>query len=157
MASREKWSAAAREVVGQEVRDALPMTRSKPGAVLYTVLGVLAFAAVVFPYEFGLLPGPQLLVFFVGAFAMTLIWQLGKVPVFAVLTPTGLVAVSGSRWSARPMAPVLGPIDPATVSGPTGLLNDSYVIAGARHLVGWQVKGRFAQMLAAARSEHAPS
>jgi hypothetical protein len=143
--------------VGEEVRDALPMTRSKPGAVLYTVLGVLAFAAVVFPYEFGLLPGPQLLVFFVGALAMTLIWQLGKVPVFAVLTPTGLVVVSSLRWRLKPTAPVLGPLDPAAVSGPTGLLNNSYDIAGARHLVGWQVRGRFEQMLAAARSEHAPS
>lgn len=77
MGSREKWRAAAREVTGQEVREAVPVARIKPGGPLFTVVGVLAFAAVVYPYELGLIPGPRLLVFFVGAFAMSLIWQLG--------------------------------------------------------------------------------
>jgi hypothetical protein len=157
MGSREKWSAAARDVTGQEVRDAVPMARTKPGGVLYTVLGVLAFAAVVFPYEFGVLPGPRLLVFFVGAVAMSAIWQAGKTPVFAVSTPTGLVVVSSTRWRLKPTAPVLGPLDPAAVSGPTGWLNNDYDIGGVRHQVGWQVKGRFEQMLEAARSAHAAS
>ncbi|MFC5178124.1 hypothetical protein [Nocardioides taihuensis] len=157
MGSREKWRAAAREVTGQEVREAVPVARIKPGGPLFTVVGVLAFAAVVYPYELGLIPGPRLLVFFVGPFAMSLIWQLGRTPVFVLLTPTGLVAVHTSRWRLKPTTPVLGPVDPASVRGPSGLLGNAYDIGGARHQVGWQVRGRFEQMLAVARGEPATS
>jgi hypothetical protein len=155
MGPREKWTAAARDVVGQDVADVVPLGRFEEGGRLWTVLGVLVFGAIVFADEFVGLPGPRILVYFVGALAMTLIWQLGRKPVFVVRTPTGLVVTSSSRWSPRPAAPVLGPLDPATVSGPTGLLHNTYVIGGLRHQVGLPAKKRFEEMVAAARGEHA--
>jgi hypothetical protein len=84
---------------------------------------------------------------------MALMFQLAHDIVFVVLTPAGLVVTRGSRWVPRPEAPVLGPLDPAVVRGPSGLLRNGYDIGGTRHRVGWQHKARFEQMLAAARSE----
>ena len=155
MAAREKWVAAAAEVVGGEVREAVPLARRRPGGGLYFAAGAAVFAVFVFLHEFGVFPGPTLLVYFVGAFPMAVLFQLANDLVFAVLTPTGVVVTGSSRWMPRPTPPVLGPLDPAVVSGPSGLLRNSYDIGGIRHQVGWQHKGRFEQMLAAARRDHA--
>lgn len=157
MGSREKWTAAARDVTGQEVRDVVPVGRLEEGGRLWTVLGVLVFAAVVFTVGLLALPAPKILVYFVGALAMSLIWQLGRRPVFVVQTPTGLVVTSSTRWRLMPVAPVLGPLDPASVSGPTGLMRNTYAIGGLRHQVGLPAKKRFEEMVAGARGARATS
>jgi hypothetical protein len=50
---------------------------------------------------------------------------------------------------------VLGPLDPAVLTGPSGLLRNAYDIGGTRHRVGLPHRGRFEQMLAVSRSDHA--
>ena len=155
MTTREKWTTAAAEVVGREVGEAVPLARRRQGSGLYVAAGAAVFAVFVFLHEFGVIPGPSILVYFVGALPMAVLFQLANDPVFAVLTPTGIVVTGSSRWVPRPTPPVLGPLDPAAVSGPSGLLGNSYDIGSVRHQVGWQHKGRFEQMLAVARSDHA--
>lgn len=157
MTSREKWVAAAREVTGQDVGDVVPLGRLEEGSRLWVVLGVLVFAAIVFTDELLDLPVPKLVVYLVGSLAMSLIWQVGRVPVFVVDTTTGLVVTSSTRWRLLPVAPVLGPLDPASVSGPVGLMRNTYVVGGRRHQVSLPARSRFEEMVTAARGEHAAS
>lgn len=73
MGSREKWVAAAREVTGHDVQDAVPLVRRKPQGWTYLLVGGLLFAPVVLLDEFGLVPGPRLVAYFLGALAMSLV------------------------------------------------------------------------------------
>ena len=114
-----RWDEAAAEVVQAPVTDAVPLARRKDGWWLYYLAGGGCFAVVVFLYQFGVIPGPTLLAYVLGAIPMSVLFQLSLTPVFAVLTPTGIQVTSGARWRPRPVAPVLGPLDPRVVSGPT--------------------------------------
>lgn len=143
---------AAAEVVGGEVRDAVPLVRRRPGGGRWIAGGVAVFAVLVFLHGLGMVPGPRALVYLPGAFAMSLMFQMANDLVFVVLTPAGLVVTGSTRWVPRPVPPVLGPLDPRVVSGPDGLLRNSYDVGGTRHQVGWQHRARLEQMLAAARS-----
>jgi hypothetical protein len=151
VAAKERWARAASDVLGQQVVDVVPVARKKPGAAPYYVAGVAVFAAVVFLHQFGIVPGPTILAYFVGALPMAVLFQMAADVVFVALTPSGLQVLEGSRWNPTPQPPALGPLDPALVSGPRGLLRNSYDVGGRTHQVGWQHKGRFEQMLAAAR------
>ena len=151
MAAKERWTRAASDVLGQQVLDVVPVARRKPGATPYYVAGVAVFAAVVFLHEFGVVPGPTIVAYFAGALPMSVLFQMTADLVFVARTPTGLQVLEGSRWNPTPQLPALGPLDPALVSGPRGLLRNSYDVGGRTHQVGWQHKGRFEQMLAAAR------
>ncbi len=142
-----RWDEAAAEVVHAPVTDAVPLARRKDGWWLYYLAGGGCFAVVVFLYQVGVIPGPTLLAYVLGAIPMSVLFQLSLTPVFAVLTPTGIQVTSGARWRPRPVAPVLGPLDPRVVSGPRGLFGNAFDIAGQRHQVGLPQKARFQRML----------
>ena len=147
----ERLTRAAAEVLGQEVRDVVPLARRKPDGIVFVVGGFMVFAASVFLHEFGYLPGPRMASYVPGLTAMVLGQMFAVDPVFAVLTPAGIQVTASSRVSPRPASPVLGSLDPGVVTGPTGLFGNVYSIGGRRHQVALPHKRRFEQMLAAAR------
>ena len=147
MAAQQKWSAAASEVLGTPVSDAVPLARRKPGSGGWMAGGIVIFAVVVFLHNFGVIPGPTLLIYLVGAIPMSFMFQLANRTVFAAQTPDGIQMINSTRWSPTPVGPPLGPVDPATVTGPHGLFRNAFDIAGVRHrTAAWQ-RGRFEQML----------
>lgn len=147
MASQEKWTAAASEVLGTPVSAAVPLTRRREGGGVLMVLGFVAFAAVVVLFVSGILPGPRLLAYFLGALAMSLLIQLGQQPVFAARTADGIQVISSTRWSPQPTGPVLGPLDPATVDGPRGVFRNAFIIGGVLHRTSPAQRARFQEML----------
>ena len=118
MASQERWTAAAAEVLGTPVAAAVPLSRRRQGGGVLMLLGFVAFAVVVVLFVSGIVPGPRLLAYFLGALVMSVLIQLGQEPVFAAQTAHGIQMIGSSRWTPHPTGPVLGPLDPATVDGP---------------------------------------
>jgi len=147
MAARQRWTRAASEVLGMPVSEAIPLARRRPGASMLMVLGFLFFALVVFAFTFGLVPGPRLLAYAIGAAGMAVLLQLGQEPVFAALTPHGIQMTSSSRWAPSPTAPPLGPLDPTTVDGPGGLFRNVFVVNGVTHRTPATQSRRMKQML----------
>lgn len=142
--------AAATEVLDTSVSEVVSLARQKDGGGVFFVAGTAIFAVVVFLHEFGVIPGPTLLVYLAGALPMSLLFQLALDPVFAAQTPAGIQVTSSTRWIARPVGPALGPLDPAVVSGPHGLWRNAFDIAGVRHRTPIWHRARFQRMLLAA-------
>ena len=151
MASIEKLAATAADVLDAPVSEIVPLARQKGGGGAFFGAGAAVFGVVVFLHEFGVIPGPTLVVYLAGAFLMSLLFQMALEPVFAALTPAGIQMTSSTRWIPRPVVPPLGPLDPAIVSGPHGLWRNAFDIAGVRHRVAIWQRGRFQRILAAAR------
>ena len=147
MASQERWTAAAAEVLGTPVTAAVPLARRRPGGGVLMLLGFVAFAVVVVLFVSGIVPGPRLLAYFLGALVMSFLIQLGQEPVFAAQTADGIQLVGSSRWSPHPTGPALGPLDPATVDGPRGVFRNAFVIGGVLHRTSATQRGRFQEML----------
>jgi hypothetical protein len=142
--------AAATATLGTPVADAVPLARRRhnTAAVLVACLAVAFFVAVL--YGFGAIPGPKFPLYFVGPASIVVFFQLTAEPVFAAQTRDGGIwMLTGSRMSPRPLTPI-GPLDTGHVSGPVGLLRNTFRIAGIKHQVGVQHKARFQRMLAAA-------
>jgi hypothetical protein len=150
VASQQTWTAAASEVLGTAVSEVVPLARRKDSAPAYFAAGAVVFGAVVLLYGSGVIPGPMLLAYFLGALPMALLFQLGLDPAFAARTASGIELTSSTRLSPRPVGPPLGRLDPTVVSGPHGLMRNSFDIAGVRHLTPIWQRARFQQMLAAA-------
>ena len=146
MAAQEKWAAAAAEVVGAPVSGAVPLARRRDGGVALFVAGAVLFALVVLVFNLWL-PDQRFLGYFVGALLMSLCIQLGQEPVFAVRTPDGIQMTSSTRWSPNPVTPPLGPLDPATVSGPGGLFRNVFEIGGVKHRTSATQSRRFRELL----------
>ncbi len=148
MASQEKWSAAASQVVGEPVSEAVPLARQKEGGTVLMVLGFVLFAVVVVVVNL-VLPVSRFWGYFVGAALMATCIQLAQEPLFAVRTPGGIRMTGSTRWTPRPIEPPLGPLDPAIVTGPLGLWRNVYVIGGVKHRTSAWQSGRFRKMLGA--------
>ena len=151
MASTEKLAATAADVLDAPVSEIVSLARQKDGGGMFFGAGAAVMAVVVFLHEFGVIPGPTLVVYMAGALPMALLFQMTLEPVFAALTPAGIQMTSSTRWIPRPVGPPLGPLDPAAVSGPHGLLPNAFDIAGVRHRTPIWQRARFQRMLAAAR------
>jgi hypothetical protein len=148
VAARERWVVAATEILGTPVEEAVPLARSKEAPAAYFLGGAAIFGTITFLHEFGLIPGPTLVVYLVAATPMSLMFQMAFEPMFAVLAPTGIQMVSSTRWFPKPVAPALGPLDPATVTGPHGFARNAFEISGMTHRVPIWHRGRFQRMLA---------
>ena len=146
MAAQERWAAAAAEVVGAPVSAAVPLARRRDGATGYLVIGAVGFALSVAVFAVAV-PDQRFLGYFLGALLMAVFIQAGHEPVFAVRTPDGIQMTSSTRWSPTPVAPALGPLDPATVNGPAGLFRNVFVIAGVTHRTAATQSGRFQELL----------
>jgi len=144
--------AAAADILGMPVVDAVPLRRLRPVVALLFIPGLAAFWVLVFLDELGMIPGPSLIVFVVGLAAAMLPLMLAWVPVFAALTRDGdLWMMKGSWLRLHPLAPI-GTFDPGRVSGPQGFMDLTFVIADLRHRVAVPHTTRFQEMVAAARS-----
>ena len=146
MAAQEKWAAAATEIVGAPVSQAVPLARRREGATAYLVMGGVGFALAVLVFNLAM-PDQRFFGYFLGALVLAAFMQAGQEPVFAVRTPTGIQMTGSTRWSPHPVGPALGPLDPATVSGPAGLFRNVFVINGVQHRTSAAQSGRFRQML----------
>ena len=146
MASQERWAAAAAEVVGAPVSAAVPLARRREGAVAFFVIGVVGFALAVAVFTIAA-PDQRLLGYVLGAVVMSAFIQAGQEPVFAVRTPEGIQMTGSTRWSPSPVGPPLGPLDPATVSGPEGLFRNVFVIAGVKHRTAATQSRRFTELV----------
>jgi hypothetical protein len=146
MSAQEKWAAAAAEVVGAPVSEAVPLARRREGGVALLVVGALVFALVVVVFNV-LVPEQRFFGYFLGALLMTLCVQLGQEPVFAVRTPDGIHMTSSTRWSPSPVGPALGPLDPAAVSGPAGLFRNVFEIGGVKHRTSATQSRRFRDLV----------
>ncbi len=146
MAAQQKWAAAAAEVVGAPVSDAVPLARRKDGGVALFVVGIVVFALAVLVFQV-VLPDQRFFGYFLGALLMSVFIQLGQEPVFAVRTPDGIHMTSSTRWSPNPVGPPLGPLDPATVSGPGGLFRNVFEIGGVKHRTSATQSRRFRDLV----------
>ena len=99
MASQERWTAAAADVLGTPVAAAVPLSRRRQGGGVLMLLGFVAFAVVVVLFVSGIVPGPRLLAYFLGALVMSVLIQLGQEPVFAAQTAHGIQMIGSSRWT----------------------------------------------------------
>ena len=150
MPAQEKWAAAATPVVGAPGQDAVPLVRRREGATTYFVLGGAGFVLAVLVFTIAV-PDQRFLGYFLGALVMSAFIQAGQEPVFAVRTPTGLQMTGSTRWSPHPVGPPLGPLDPATVSGPEGLFRNVFVIDGVKHRTSATQSRRFRELVQASR------
>jgi hypothetical protein len=146
MSAQEKWAAAAAEVVGAPVSQAVPLARRREGGVALLVVGAVVFALVVLVFNV-LVPEQRFFGYFLGALLMTACIQLGQEQVFAVRTPDGIQMTSSTRWSPSPVGPPLGPLDPATVSGPGGLFRNVFEIGGVKHRTSAAQSRRFRDLV----------
>ena len=146
MAAQQKWTAAAAQVVGAPVSDAVPLARRKDGGVALFVVGIVVFALVVVVFNL-VIPDQRFFGYFLGALLMSVFLQLGQEPVFAVRTPEGIQMTSSTRWSPQPVGPALGPLDPATVSGPGGLFRNVFEIGGVKHRTSATQSRRFRELV----------
>jgi hypothetical protein len=151
VAARERWVAAATEILGTPVVETVPVARRRPAAVLLFIACLAVGFVVVLLYEFGVVAGPRFPMYFAGPVAVVVALQLGAEQLFAAQSRDGGVwMLTGSRMSPRPLA-LIGPLDPEQVRGPEGVLGTTFVIAGVKHQVAVPQRARFQQMVETAR------
>ena len=150
MAARERWIAEATDILGTPVDEVVPLARSKPSKPAWVVSSMVVGFFVVLLYEFGMVPGPQFLEYFVAPTAVVASLVLGSEQRFAAQTREGGIwLLTGTRVSPRPLARI-GPVDPGQVSAPTGMFGNTFTIAGVKHQVAVQQKARFWGMVESA-------
>jgi hypothetical protein len=154
MRARERWVNEATRLLGTPVVEAVPVGRTAPDAKWLYVGSAVIWVVVTFLGEFLVLPGPTVLAYLIAGVPIMLLVSQATETRFAAQTAGGdLWMLAGSSIRPRPVAPIVGRLDPATVSEAEGAFGNAFKISGTTHRVPAWHRKRFEKMLAEARQQ----